>query len=178
MPSRICCPDDHVTKGISTHDAAISVAEGRAIGACKKCGKQLQYRIDYALPGDISEKLRGFEVTRAIRLGTRQTGTEGYDPFLLVLRQLETGKERILPTFWTDGETAQRGGQFPPLLTFEEWKTLFRRLDARFDEMEERIRIRAYELYEKRGRREGSALADWLQAEAELAEQVILGVAA
>lgn len=66
----------------------------------------------------------------------------------------------------------------PPLLTFEEWKTLFRRLDASFDKMEERIRIRAYELYEKRGKRDGSAVADWLQAEAELAELVILGVAA
>ncbi len=178
MPSRICCPDNHATKGISIHEAAIAISGGRAIGVCKKCGKQLQYRIDYALPGDPSEKQHSFEVTRAIRLGTRQSGNEGYDPFLLVLRQLETGKERILPTFWADGETAQRGGQFPPLLTFEEWKTLFCGLDASFDEMGERIRIRAYELYEKRGKRDGSAVADWLQAEAELAEQVILGVAA
>ena len=178
MPSRICCPDNHAVKGISIHDAAIAVAEGRAIGVCKKCGKPLQYRIDHVFPGDSNEKQGSFAVTRAVRLGTRPTGNDGYDPFLLVLRQVETGKERILPTFWVDGQTARRGGQFPPLLTFEEWKTLFRRLDDRFDDMEERIRIRAYELYEKRGRRDGSALADWLQAEAELAEQVILGVAA
>jgi len=178
MPSRISCPDNHATKGISIHEAAIAISAGRAIGICKKCGKELQYRIDHAYPGDPNERLHSFTVTRAIRLGTGLIGNEGYDPYLLVLRQIETGKERILPTFWVDGQTAQRGGQFPPLLTFEEWKTLFRQLDATFDEMEERIRVRAYELYEKGGRRDGSALADWLQAEAELAEQVILGIAA
>lgn len=178
MPSKICCAENHATKGISTHDAAIAISEGRTIGVCKKCGKELQYKIDHAYPGDANEKVHSFTVTRAVRLGSRLTCNDGFDPFLLVLRQLETGKERILPTFWVDGQTAQRGGQFPPLLTFEEWKTLFRRLDASFDQMEERIRIRAYELYEKRGKRDGSAVADWLQAESELAEQVILGVAA
>ncbi|HEY6902943.1 MAG TPA: DUF2934 domain-containing protein [Candidatus Acidoferrales bacterium] len=178
MPSKICCSDNHATKGISIHDAAIAISEGRAIGTCKKCGKGLQYRIDHVFPGDPQEKQHSFAVTRAVRLWTRLTGNDGYDPFLLVLRQVETGKERILPTFWVEGQTAQRGGQFPPLLTFEEWKTLFRRLDASFDELEERIRIRAYELYEKRGRREGSAMADWLQAEAELTARDILGVAA
>ena len=34
--------------------------------------------------------------------------------------------------------------------------------------LEHRIRIRAYELYEQHGQREGSALRDWLQAEAEI----------
>jgi Protein of unknown function (DUF2934) len=34
--------------------------------------------------------------------------------------------------------------------------------------IEERIRRRAYELYEARGREDGRALEDWLQAEAEI----------
>ncbi len=33
---------------------------------------------------------------------------------------------------------------------------------------EEKIRLRAYELYEQRGRIDGFALDDWLQAEAEI----------
>jgi hypothetical protein len=33
---------------------------------------------------------------------------------------------------------------------------------------EKRIRLRAYELYEARGREDGHALDDWLQAEAEI----------
>ena len=33
---------------------------------------------------------------------------------------------------------------------------------------EEKIRVRAYELYEQRGKIEGHALDDWLQAEAEI----------
>jgi len=57
-------------------------------------------------------------------------------------------------------------------------KTLFRQLDAGSYELEERMRVRAYELYEKRGKRDGHALHDWLQAEAELTERKSLRAAA
>lgn len=40
-------------------------------------------------------------------------------------------------------------------------------------DLQERIRNRAYDLYEKRGARDGHALDDWLQAKAE-----VLGVTA
>ena len=179
MPSRICCPENHSTKGISIHEAAVALSEGRAIGVCKKCGKELQYRIDHVYANDPSGKQYSFTVTRAVRLGTRLADDENYDPFLLVLRDIETGKEQILPTFWAYGQSnTQRGGQFPPLLSLQEWKTLFRQLDAGFDELEGRIRVRAYELYEQRGKRDGHALDDWLQAEAELTERKRLRVAA
>jgi hypothetical protein len=39
---------------------------------------------------------------------------------------------------------------------------------ARSGDIEERIRRRAYELYEQRGRFDGFALDDWLQAESEI----------
>jgi hypothetical protein len=65
-----------------------------------------------------------------------------------------------------------------PILSLEEWKTLFRRLDAGFGEAEGRIRARVYELYEQRGKRDGHALDDWLQTEAELTEPSNLRVAA
>jgi Protein of unknown function (DUF2934) len=179
MPSRICCPDDHSTKGISIHEAVVALSEGRAIGVCKKCGRELQYRIDHVYANDPSGKEFSFIVTRAVRLGTRRADDENYDPFLLVLRDIETGKEQILPTFWAYGKSnTQRGGQFPPLLSLEEWKTLFSRLDASFRQIEERIRLRAYELYERRGRRDGHAVDDWLQAEAELRGQKALRAAA
>jgi Protein of unknown function (DUF2934) len=35
-------------------------------------------------------------------------------------------------------------------------------------DLEERIRHRAYQLYERRGREDGHEVEDWLQAEAEL----------
>lgn len=38
-------------------------------------------------------------------------------------------------------------------------------------EMLEQIRVRAHELFEKRGREEGHDLDDWLQAEAEVTQQ-------
>jgi hypothetical protein len=179
MPSRICCPENHSTKGISIHDAALALSEGRAIGVCKKCGKELQYRIDHVYANDPNGRQYSFTVTRAVRLGTRLADDENYDPFLLVLREIETGKEQVLPTFWAYGQSnTQRGGQFPPLLSLEEWKTLFRRLDSGFDELEQRIRVRAYELYEKRGKGDGHALNDWLQAEADLTERKSLRAAA
>ena len=37
-------------------------------------------------------------------------------------------------------------------------------------ELDEKIRRRAYELYEQRGRTDGSELEDWVQAEAEVLE--------
>ena len=38
-------------------------------------------------------------------------------------------------------------------------------------DIEERIRERAYELYEQRGRADGFAFADWFQAETEMKGQ-------
>jgi hypothetical protein len=57
-------------------------------------------------------------------------------------------------------------------------KTLFRRLDSGLHRIEERIRLRAYELYEHHGRCDGHALDDWLQAEAELRGRKALRAAA
>ena len=124
MPSRICCTDDHSTRAISVHEAAIALSEGRALGLCKKCGKELKYQIDHVYANDPSGRQYGFIVTRAVRLGTRLGDDENYDPFLLVLRDIETCKQQILPTFWVHSQgNTQHGGQFPPLLSLEEWKT-------------------------------------------------------
>lgn len=113
MSSRISCPNNHLTRAISIQDAAIVISEDRPLGVCNKCGKGLQYRIDHVYANDPSGKEHGFVVTRAIRLKTRLGNDENYDPFLLVLREIGTGKEQILPTFWAHGQSGtQRGGQF------------------------------------------------------------------
>jgi len=39
-------------------------------------------------------------------------------------------------------------------------------------DLQERIRVRAYELYEQRGRENGRELDDWLQAEAEATTEI------
>jgi Protein of unknown function (DUF2934) len=179
MPSKILCPDGHPARAVSIWEAAVALSEGRRIGVCKKCGKELQYHIDHVYANDPSKKKYTFTVPRAVRLKTRLADDEHYDPFLLVLRETESGKEQILPTFWAYGQTnAQRGGQFPPLLSLDEWKALFGRLDPGFHDSREEIRVRAYELYERRGKLDGHALDDWLQAEAELTGREILRAAA
>jgi len=37
-------------------------------------------------------------------------------------------------------------------------------------ELQDQVRVRAFQLYEQRGRDEGHSLDDWLQAEAELSQ--------
>ena len=44
--------------------------------------------------------------------------------------------------------------------------------------LEEEVRLRAYELFETRGREEGHALDDWLRAEAEKTGRTTRNVAA
>jgi hypothetical protein len=44
--------------------------------------------------------------------------------------------------------------------------------DAQNSGLQERIRTRAYELYEQRGCEDGRELDDWLQAEAEAAIEI------
>jgi hypothetical protein len=49
--------------------------------------------------------------------------------------------------------------------------------DESFIDLEERIRRRAYELYERRGRVDGHHTEDWLQAEADLAQERAISAA-
>ena len=44
--------------------------------------------------------------------------------------------------------------------------------------LNERIRCRAYELYEQRGREDGHDLVDWFQAESEVTQTRVKAVAA
>ncbi len=45
-------------------------------------------------------------------------------------------------------------------------------------ELQEQIRLRAYELYEQRGGGDGRELDDWLQAEAEVTQSMTKAIAA
>ena len=45
-------------------------------------------------------------------------------------------------------------------------------------ELEHQIRLRAYQLYEERGREDGYQLDDWLRAEEEITEKKVRTVAA
>ena len=61
-------------------------------------------------------------------LNTRVDG-EGYDPFLLILRNPTTNEETVWPFFRaTDRRGTWRGGQFGPMLEANEWRALLERL--------------------------------------------------
>jgi Protein of unknown function (DUF2934) len=55
-----------------------------------------------------------------------------------------------------------------PMTTKSKSRKLHSPTPVQQNDIEERIRRRAYALYEERGRVDGFALDDWLQAEAEL----------
>jgi hypothetical protein len=55
-------------------------------------------------------------------------------------------------------------------------QTIYKTLESL--ELEEQICLRAYELYEQRGREDGHDLEDWLRAESEVTEKKARAVAA
>jgi hypothetical protein len=55
-------------------------------------------------------------------------------------------------------------------------QTIYQTLES--IELQEQIRLRAYELYEQRGREDGRDLDDWLQAESQVTQQKAMIVAA
>lgn len=133
MPARIKCEQGHLNRGMPLREAVIAISENRPVGECRRCGAPLRYVIEHTYANDPARQLRTYDVVRAVRLRTRLANGENYDPFLLVLRNIENGDEQILPTFWAFGRSGtQRGGQFPPLLSLEEWKELFEKLDPEF----------------------------------------------
>ena len=61
------------------------------------------------------------------------------------------------------------------------WRTGLRteeHLSESFDALQERIRVRAYQLYEQRGREDGHEFENWLQTESEEIGEKVKKVAA
>ena len=125
---------------------------------CKKCGKELQYRIDHVYANDPSKK----DTPSSSR---EQFGWESGWPMGRIMThscwcsgKSRLARNRFFPRFGRMAKQRSAWWAVPPLLSLAEWKRLFRRLDASFNQKEERIRLRAYELYEHRGKRDGHAL--------------------
>jgi len=133
MPSWICCsgPEHHLCD-TGIYEAVINLSAGKAIGPSCKCGAELEYKVKraYAEEGTTAT----YTVKRAAGLNPELLPERGgYDPFLLLLRDDETGKELFLPTFWARDEgILTRGGQCPPIISLDEWRELFRKL-ARYE---------------------------------------------
>jgi len=134
MPSWICCsgPEHHVCD-IRIYEAAANLSAGKAIGPlCKKCGAELEYKVKHSYAND--GPTATYTVKRAAGLNPHlHSDKGGYDPFLLLLRDDETGKELFLPTFRAPNESKlTRGKQYLPIMSQDEWRELFRKL-ARYE---------------------------------------------
>jgi len=115
------------------YEAAINLSAGKAIGPlCRKCGADLEYKVKHTFANE--GRSATYTVKRAAGLDPELLSDRGgYAPFLLLLRDDETGKELFLPTFWAADESKlTRGGQYPPIMSLDEWRELFRKL-ARYE---------------------------------------------
>jgi hypothetical protein len=134
MPSWICCSGpEHHSCDVRIYEAASNLSAGKAIGPlCKKCGAELEYKVKQPCANDGSTAT--YTVKRAAGLNPELLSDRGgYDPFLLLLRDDETGKELFLPTFWAPNESKLTpGGRYPPIMSLDEWRELFRKL-ARYE---------------------------------------------
>jgi len=133
MPSWICCsgPEHHLCE-MGMYEATINLSAGKAIGPLCKCGAELEYKVKRTYANDGTTAT--YTVKRAAGLSPEPLSDRGgYAPFLLLLRDDETGKELFLPTFSAPDETRPaRGGQYPPIISLDEWRELFRKL-ARYE---------------------------------------------
>jgi len=71
-------------------------------------------------------------VIQAARLYADPRKHHGFDPFLYRLRHCNDPKNvKVLPVFWAPGKKKgnPRFGQFPPLLSAQEWKKLLQKFD-------------------------------------------------
>jgi predicted small metal-binding protein len=80
-------------------------------------------------------------------------------------------EEEVLKQAAEHAKTAHNLRQIPAEVLSKIRRAIRSQGEAISPELEERIRARAYELYEQRGRQQGHALEDWFQAETELAPQ-------
>lgn len=114
------------------YEAAINLSAGKAIGPLCKCGAELEYKVKRTYGNDGTTAT--YTVKRAAGLNPELlSGRDDYDPFLLLLRDDETGEESFLPTFWARDESKlTRWGQYPPIMSLDEWRELFCKL-ARYE---------------------------------------------
>ena len=123
MPSVVVCDQGH--GGFSCREAAILLAKSGSLGSCQRkgCGARRRYLLTQEYPGKGSAK---FELERVVRLYTdEEAAGEGYDPMLFLLRRQVADECRIWLFYWTlNRHGAWHVGQFPPLLSLDEFRRL------------------------------------------------------
>jgi hypothetical protein len=126
MPSWLECDNEHLGKALR-RSAAIALSRGHAL-RCLRCGKPFRYYWEFTFANVKGEK-NCYEVIRTARLYTHRR-KDGFDPFLFLLRHCDDPKNvKVLPVFWAPGKRGNtRWGQFPPLLSMQDWKKLLRKL--------------------------------------------------
>jgi hypothetical protein len=125
MPSEVICDNRHW--GGRCLEAARKIARDGSLGACSRCGIPIRYIMTHTYPNKGTYK---FELERVIRLyADEEAEREGYDPMLFFLRQLNGDEPRVQLFYWTKNKhNAWHVGQFPPLLSIEEFGRLHKNL--------------------------------------------------
>lgn len=131
MPGCLQCDHRHRSKA-RLYEAALVLSRGEALPECK-CGEAVRYYMDFQFANEKKEPLdtvQTYKVLRVARLYSRLR-PDGYDPFLFLLQHEDNARDKkVWPIFWAPDKKGKiRGGQFPPLLSSQDWKRLFRKLE-------------------------------------------------
>jgi len=126
MPSWLECDEGHGSNTL-LYDAAIALSKSRP-PRCRRCGKPFHYYVEHRYANVKGEK-NCYEAIQIVRINMRPR-MDRFDPFLLRLQHCDDPKNiKLLPIFWAPDKTGRiRVGQFPPLLSPQDWKNAFRKL--------------------------------------------------
>lgn len=129
MSSEVKCDNGHAYPG-SCRKAAREICERGALIPCSRCGKNVHYLVSHTYPyHKVTVK---YEVLRVLTLfPTDRVESEGYDPMMFIMKNLSNGKKRIWLYYWTKNRRGKwANGQFPPLLSIDDFKRAVEGLES------------------------------------------------
>jgi hypothetical protein len=128
MGSEVKCDDGHAYPG-PRRKAAREIFERGALKPCSHCGKNMHYFVSHTYP--YHRVTVRYEVLRVLAMfPIDRAESEGYDPMMFIMKNLANGKKTVWLYYWTKNRHGKwANGQFPPLLSIEDFKRAIKELD-------------------------------------------------
>lgn len=132
MATRVECDNGHPQPG-TCRKAARELAERGSLGRCSRCGQSKHYIVSHYYPYD---KLNvEYEVINVYAvLPSEQAEREGWEPMVFLMKNRQSGDRIVWSYYWTkDRHGRWRNGQFPPLLTIKDLRSVVERFGLTLD---------------------------------------------
>ncbi len=126
MASQIVCDNGHRDYS-GCRKAARVISQNGVLKPCQRCGSNRRYVVSH----EYGKVTVHYEVVKVFALRSpSQAEEEGYDPMVFLMKNLKSGEKIVWPYYWKKARNGKwANGQFPPLLSIEELKTVIKHLD-------------------------------------------------